>query len=222
MNYLVIQANYLEYQVGLYKDTQQIALLKGDKKYSSKELVPTINTILKQHNLALNDLNGIGVNQGPGPFTSLRVAITTANGIAFGSHIQLIGNNSLHALLQEYPDNQYPLTIAILNAFNKDLYYAIQQEIGTQDGCKNIEILFQDLKRQFPEQTIRFIGNGTTMYKDLIEKTFGKYAFIPDPCPQEASLAPFASMTLKELKLGNTVEMLKPIYLKQLVYKPLF
>ena len=222
MNYLVIQANYSAYQVGLYKDAQQIALLKGDKKYSSKELVPTINSILNDHNLSLNNLDGIGVNQGPGPFTSLRVAITTANGIAFGSKVSLIGNNSLHALLQEYPDAQHPISVALLNAYNHDLYYAVEHNNSIQDGCKNNEILFEDLKREFPDQAIRFLGNGATLYKELIEKTFGEYVIIPDPCPQEASLAPFASMTLEQLKQGNTVEMLKPIYLKQLTYKPLF
>ncbi len=220
--YLVIQANYTEYHVGLYSDTQQVALAKGDKRYSSKEFIPAIDSMLKQHDLSSNTLACIGVNQGPGPFTSLRVAVTTANGIAFGSNIPLIGINSLHALLRESTDSNWPLTVALLNAYSRDLYYAIQHNGTIQQGCKNNEILLTELKGQLPETSLRFIGNGATMNQDLIKDIFGESAFIPENCPQEPSLDTFASMTLEQLKLGNTFNMLKPIYLKQLTYKPLF
>ena len=50
---------------------------------ASAQLLPLIDQLLVQHECELSDLDFIALDQGPGAFTSLRVVLTTINGIAF-------------------------------------------------------------------------------------------------------------------------------------------
>lgn len=221
MYYLIMHAGYSTFQVGLYNNHQLLDHQADDKKNACKQLISIINTLLHNHDLRLNNLDFIGVNQGPGPFTTLRITITTANGLAFATGIPLVGVNSQYALLHEYRDTQWPLSIVILNAFNHDLYYAIEYKKTLNEGCKNHELLLHELKEKYPGQPIRFLGNGASLYKPLIISLFGSDAFIPDPLPEEPSLNGLAECAREYYAQKKIHSQLLPIYLKELSYRPI-
>lgn len=220
--FLVLQAHSTLYEVGLFSSTHCIAQHSEDKKYSSRNLIPNIHSLLDQTNLHLNDIAALGVNQGPAPFTSLRIALTIANGLNFATGIPLIGHNSLEALLLEFKNEQWPITIALLNAFNNDLYYGLYTKNGLEIGCQNNDLLIALLKDRFSKEAdetqIRFLGNGAALHRNKILAVF-KNAYIPDPLPQECSLQQLACMTKDsyELKKGLQ-EILLPNYLKDIPY----
>lgn len=64
------------------------------EQQSSRVLLPLIQTVLKKSGMALQTLNGIGVISGPGPFTSLRVGVATANTLGFALGIPVVGVRS--------------------------------------------------------------------------------------------------------------------------------
>lgn len=218
--FLVLQAHYQTYQVGLFLNSTSLKIITDDKKYSSRDLIPVIQTLLTVTQHTLSEIHAFGVNQGPGPFTSLRVLLTTVNGLAFATGIPLIGINSLHALLQEHHDKRWPITVALLNAYNNDLYFAIQAHEGVEIGCKNNRELFALLKKRF-SQPIRFLGNGAVLYQTMILEFFGKDAFFPEPFPEEPSLELLGLVTYERYKKNSDLQQqLLPIYLKNLQYKP--
>ena len=57
--------------------------------------------MLKQHALTFSGLAFIAAHQGPAPFTTLRVCLTTVNGFAFATQVPLIGVNGLKELVDE-------------------------------------------------------------------------------------------------------------------------
>ena len=59
--------------------------------HQTEKLLPVIDKLFKKNKKSLNDLKGIAVITGPGPFTALRVGITIANAMAFALEIPIIG-----------------------------------------------------------------------------------------------------------------------------------
>ena len=221
MNYLAIQTTYEQLQIGLYQEYKLLDSIYGDKKESSKYIVIHIDTLLVRNNLSLKDFSFIAVNQGPAPFTSLRVVIATVNGLSFAANIPLVGVDGLEAFVQEQTDGNLPYTVALINAYNNDVYYAIQAPNQIlQKGCKNIEEFLHELKNQFNDQKIRFIGNGTALFKGLITDTFGNNEFIPDPIPEYPSLEQIALIALNQWHNKEKIfNHILPLYLKKLHYK---
>ena len=217
--FLIMQANYISYEVGLYSESYCIEKIIDDKKYASRDLIPSIKAILEKNNIDLSSLAAIGLNQGPAPFTSLRTIVTTANGLAFATGMPLIGINSLEALLTEYKNMQWPVSIALLNAFNNDLYYGIETIDGLTIGCENNVQLFERLLQQFPQDPLLFIGNGALMYKEKLLELFGARGHFLDPLPEGCSLEQLACMTIKTYSNKEKMhKQLSPIYLKDILY----
>jgi tRNA threonylcarbamoyl adenosine modification protein YeaZ len=217
--FLLLQANYFTYEVALFFGSHCIDTIIEDKKYSSRDLIPSIAMILYSNGYALSDIAAFGVNQGPGPFTSLRVIITTANGLAFATGIPLIGINSLEALLAENLSIEWPYTVALLNAFNNDLYFGIQLPEGVEIGCQNgIEFLVA-LKERFTNKKIRFLGNGVGLVKNEIAHIFCDNAYIQEPFIESCSLQQLAVMTTAAYEKKESFQtQLLPIYLKNMRY----
>ena len=61
-------------------------------------LMPLLDRLLKGAGVAARDLAGIGVDIGPGMFTSLRVGASTAKGLAVAYRIPVVGLGSLWGL----------------------------------------------------------------------------------------------------------------------------
>lgn len=213
--FLTISSTYDAVYIALFNDNIVIESIYEHKFQASKKFIVACDRLLKNNNVSLSDLAFIAVNQGPGPFTTLRTAITYANGISFASSLPLIGINNLHALLQEYNDPIYPNTIALLNAFGNDVYWATPQTIG----CSPIAIVLEQVKTMYPQQKIRFIGNGAILHQQTISEFFGSYAFFPSPIPEHCSIQQIGSMALEKWKNKQDImHQLLPIYLKDLLF----
>jgi len=221
MNYFVaIQATYQQLEIGLFKNNQLMATTTEDKKRASSTIIEHINALLKNNDIQLGYLSFIAVNQGPAPFTSLRVVITTANGIAFAQNVPLVGIDGLTAFMQEHQSPEWPITVSLINAFNKDVYFAIDQSNHSiETGCKNSEIFLAELKERFADQRVRFIGNGAEFFKQEIKDSFGDNAMIANPLPEYVSLDYLGLLGNAQWQKQQTSNQLLPLHLKRLRYK---
>lgn len=104
--YLVLQSTYDLIEIGLGADHTLLDQVSLNKMDANRNLILEINSLLLKHNLTLEQLSFIATNLGPAPFTSLRVVIVTANGLAFATGIPLIGVNGLQAFVTEFSANQ--------------------------------------------------------------------------------------------------------------------
>lgn len=217
MTYLAISNTYDEVQIALCVDQTIVARTAINKIYASPRLIPEIDTLLTNHNFQLADLSFIVANVGPGPFTTLRAVLATVNGIQAASSIPLIGIDSLDALVQEYSDPAHPLTIALLNAFNQDVYYAIRDtrtNTYTQ-GCQNSSEFIDTLTNYCSNGSVQFLGNGALLHHDKIIKACGSHIAMPTPMPETCSVDQIAHMGLEAWNAGGHFDKpLAPHYLK--------
>jgi len=77
------------------------------------ELAPAIFESLKRCGLTMDDIHVLGVALGPGSFTSLRVGLSLAKGLALSRHLPLIGIPTLDILAAAQPSSRLPLIVAI-------------------------------------------------------------------------------------------------------------
>lgn len=218
--YLALQNTYEEIEVVLYNQNQLLGKKNIHKNEASKTLLFSINSLLKQNSFSLSDLKFIGINKGPGPFTTLRVIIATVNAINFATKIPLIGINGLKAYITESHDNNWPITVILLNAFNNDVYYAIEDfSLEKKLGCTNINDLLNELKNLYREhKTIRFLGNGSKLFENEIKTVFRKHYFIPENNPNTCSIETIAKLAFEKWKNNKDLEnQILPIYLKDAV-----
>ena len=67
--------------------------------HTSQMLLPLVDALLKENNLAITDVQSISVNPGPGSFTGLRVGIAIANTLSYMLHIPVNGKKFEGGLL---------------------------------------------------------------------------------------------------------------------------
>lgn len=77
------------------------------------ELAPAISELLRRCGLTMADLQALGVALGPGSFTSLRVGLSLAKGLALSRHLPLIGIPTLDILAEAQPVSRHPLAVLI-------------------------------------------------------------------------------------------------------------
>jgi tRNA threonylcarbamoyl adenosine modification protein YeaZ len=214
---LVLHCTYTHIEVALYRDTMQHVLVSIPKFDATKKLVSTLNDIITAHNLSLADVALMIVNQGPAPFTTLRTSITTANALHFATGIPLTGINGLEALIAEQATPEWTHTVALLNAFGRDVYYGVQKAGAiTHLGCASIDQLLCELATQNTHDPIRFIGNGVLLYEKNIREIMKDRAHIPVQLPEICSLDAIAQVGFEQYESnGTTADYLEPLYLKQ-------
>jgi tRNA threonylcarbamoyladenosine biosynthesis protein TsaB len=218
-HFLVIQHTHTGIELGLFHQEKLIQKMSEDKRMASKNCVALVEQLLRANALSFHDLSFFAANQGPGPFTTLRVVISSINGLAFAAQKPLIGIDGLDALLDEYSDKNYPVTVALLNAYGNDVYFGIQSAEHTRiKGYKNIDALLTSLVEEFPSQILYFIGQAVTIHEPFIKKQCGQRAIIPTTVPEQASLEYVGCMAWDHWKQKRaTVNQLLPLYLKDFV-----
>lgn len=219
--FLAMQHTYQGIQLGLFQGKHLLQTVADTKKKASEQIVVLADKLLQNNDLSFENLSFFAANQGPGPFTTLRVVIATVNGFAFATKKKIIGIDGLDALQQEYAGNQKEVTVAILNAFSGDLYFSIQtsQNNEADKGYANSTILLTRIKKQFPNQTICFLGQAVSMYEQEIIKQFGSAAILEKNI-EHCSIKQIGVMAWNQWERSESLtDQLLPLYLKSMKIK---
>ncbi len=100
MNILHINtASNKEIIICLTVDKKEDRIKEAIGEQKAQRVLSLIDTLLKKHNLIVQDLDAITVNTGPGSFTGLRVGISVAN--TLGATLQVPINGQKPGVLAE-------------------------------------------------------------------------------------------------------------------------
>jgi tRNA threonylcarbamoyladenosine biosynthesis protein TsaB len=178
--FISVQGSYKSYTIALFQDSDLIDQLNMDNTTkASAGFVNLLKSICEGNKKSLKDIDFIAADQGPGAFTSLRVIIATLNGLAFDSHVKLVGVDGLDALARESLEEVIEKNISknyivsLLNAYNQEVYYGIYKinfADKTLDLCENksykkIDLFISDLEKNYKKEEIIFTGNGAELFK---------------------------------------------------------
>lgn len=98
---------------------------------SAQSLAPSIDRLLRQAQWRPDQIELVAVANGPGSFTSLRVAVTTAKTLAYAIGCPLLGVNTLEAVAEQTPP-QAEHVAAVLPAERGELFAArLVRELGS-------------------------------------------------------------------------------------------
>jgi tRNA threonylcarbamoyl adenosine modification protein YeaZ len=216
MNYLITQATYQDIEVGLFQNSTLKKIITIPKIEACISLATTIYSLLQEFKISYADLSFIGSSQGPAPFTTLRVLISTINGFSFAQNFPLVGVDGLKAFYIATENANVQNTIILLNAFNKDVYFAYKINGQLVTGWENIFRLLEKLKSEISKEKICFLGNGTDLFKQEISSVFEQEALFPSDMLNHAPLTIIAQLAVKNFENKLSVKQLAPLYLKSL------
>ena len=90
----------------------------------AENLLGHIESALSEARLAPRELSGIGVVTGPGGFTSLRVGLATAKGLALGLDLPIVGVSSLRVVARAIEASVDSARVPVIKAYRGDIFAA--------------------------------------------------------------------------------------------------
>ena len=122
----------------LYIDGELNELYELAPRRHAELILPMADALLKQAGMSLSQMDAIAVGRGPGAFTGVRIAISVAQGIAFGADLPVLPISSLAALAQGmYRETGYTHALAAMDARMHEVYYGlyVAGDKGVMQAC---------------------------------------------------------------------------------------
>lgn len=189
----------------------------------AKNVTLFIDSILKRQGLRVKDLGAVCVGKGPGSYTGLRIGVSVAKGICYGSGIPLLAVGSLQAMAQgvmeaikdgkqqSIPDMFCPM----IDARRMEVYnqlFSVNADAITEVGAKVLDA--NSFSDYLSENKILFFGNGSEKAKDVISSP--NALFLDGFNPSAQFMIHLAEKLYKQ-SLFEDVAYFEPFYLKNFV-----
>ena len=170
---IIIHQTYTDVIIALCKQDTIVAQKIISNKDISKLCVLTIDDLLSEQSLQLAHISYIGANTGPGPFSTVRSIIANVNGLHLATRIPLISIDGLQTLFGEHDkQNENRSVIALLNAYNNEVYFAFKHNGCHESGYANIDNLLERFQKIYKNKELLFIGNGSILHERKITDVF--------------------------------------------------
>ncbi|MCS1352125.1 tRNA (adenosine(37)-N6)-threonylcarbamoyltransferase complex dimerization subunit type 1 TsaB [Mechercharimyces sp. CAU 1602] len=178
------------------------------KKNHSVRLMPTINHLLTDLGLSINDIDVIAVAQGPGSYTGVRIGVTTAKTMAWSLKLPLIGVSSLETLASN--GNRFTGKIVpMFDARRRRIYTGLYQWTdgsGKKDAPEGVRPLDEWLLYLKDKGPLLFLGDDVASFRPMIIEAVGEDAFFgyaDENIPRASRLAQIA---WEKWKKGESVD----------------
>ena len=143
--------------VAIYKDGEEFFKSNLAPQKHAELILPMIDDLLKEALVDKNELDGIVLCVGPGSFTGVRVATSTAQGLALALDLKIAPVTSLEALALEALSKKTdaPYVVSSIDARMNELYLAVYKN---ENG--NIRIIDSEVVLPYSEcaQKLKDLG----------------------------------------------------------------
>lgn len=183
----------------------------------SERLMSTVDRVLKDTGIPIENMDGFAVALGPGSFTGLRIGLSTVKGLSFATGKPIAAVPTLKALAWNLPFAAYPIC-PMLDARKKEVYaalYEFQGGILVQLSAE-AAIPIKELSARMPGKMI-FTGEAAYIYREEITTQFGPEALlapISGVLPSAASIAEIGLGMIRD-GLCADADSLTPLYVRR-------
>lgn len=186
-------------------------------------LMPMIDSLLDRGNADVSDLDAIVLGNGPGSFIGMRIAASVAQGLAFGSGLQIVPVSSLAAVAaQVFSESDATEVVVVQDAHMHEVYLGVYR---ANDEREPVEVTPERLHgigaitavAEKPAGVRLAAGFGWQRYPELLEANRHGLDAVADVLyPRAASLLPLGASALIS---GGGIEPqhVSPAYLRQKV-----
>jgi len=148
MNLLAIDTSSVACSVALQHEGKVSERHEEQAREHTRLLVPMIKELLQESSVELTDLDAIVLGNGPGSFIGMRIAASVAQGLAFGSGLNIVPVSSLAAIAaQIFCEHDADEVVVTQDAHMSEVYLGIFRR-GEED--LPIELIPERLHEQKP------------------------------------------------------------------------
>jgi tRNA threonylcarbamoyladenosine biosynthesis protein TsaB len=185
-------------------------------------LLPTIDRLMGEAGLTANQLDGVVFGRGPGSFTGLRIAASTAQGIAMGADIGVWGISTLAAVAQGCArETDAQRILVLMDARLNEVYgsyYQLQQSGVVANKTKEQLLAPADVQTLMPSaEAFTVTGSGMAEYANTLQP------LMPESATLDAARLPRAAdlitLAIDEVGSGSwqSADAALPVYLRDKV-----
>lgn len=213
--------------VGLSRDGELISLRESDEgRDHAKRVGVFVDELLRENDVAPDELNAIAVGMGPGSYTGLRIGVSFAKGMCYGLQIPLVAVGSLDALAQvAIEDNEAGILdvdnwedavlCPMVDARRMEVYTRLFDAKGEALSEVSAEIVTEESFAEWrKDRQLVIFGNGAAKCREVLPD-----ATYVNITPSARGLARLAEQRLQEGKTED-IAYFEPFYLKDFIVIP--
>lgn len=123
MLYVILDSSLTYLTVGLCDEDHLIDSISYEAwQCQSEKMIPELKTLLEKNSLSQKDISGVIVGIGPGSYTGIRIALTTAKILCLSLNIPMYPVSSLQLLKEDDKP-----TIVLMNARSNRSFFAVYE-----------------------------------------------------------------------------------------------
>ena len=187
------------------------------ERTSAAMLTTLISDVVQQSGYELHHLNAVAVAKGPGSYTGLRIAVSTAKGLCFALDKPLLSVNTLTAMAEQvrpfFPEDY--VLCPMIDARRMEVYCAFYDTAGLEVQPTSAQIIDQN---SFADWLTRgpvvFFGDGAAKCRASLGNHLN--AHFPDALvlPSARTVGHLATAAFAEGRFEDIVTF-EPFYLKE-------
>ena len=207
--------------VALWDQGEVLSDLRLVPRQHAQTLLPQIDELLSRAGVSLAELDAIAFGRGPGSFTGLRIAASTAQGLALAQDLPVIPVSTLEALALSAHKKYYARKLlTLLDARMDEVYWC-----AWQAGPEGLQALVPEslaapeavLPPQADDQDWLLVGSGCCHSERLPPLVLGHLQQeIPDLYPEASVMVELAAVAWARGEGLDAAEGL-PVYLRDQV-----
>lgn len=172
-----------------------------------------VQEVLAERGLALSDCDAVCVSKGPGSYTGLRVGVSTAKGLCFGSGKPLVAVGTLDTLVAQADNSQFKFIIPMIDARRMEVYSAVFEDSRQITETTPVIVDENSFTEYLEQGPCLFIGDGAGKCADVIRHQNAHFC----QCNPKASAMLHPAMKALNEKRFEDVAYFEPFYLKEFV-----
>lgn len=201
--------------IALYTEGQVVAEMSWrTASHHTVELAPAILELSQRSAVKPNDLQALAVALGPGSFTSLRIGLALAKGMALALHLPVVGIPTFDFLVRSLPPSQNPAVLLLPAGRSR---YAVQwfASDGTQwTPASELQVMTAEQISDSIEGPTHIMGEMSQDDRKVIGRKW-KNAMLVSPALAVRRTSLLAELAWESWKAGRVDDpiSLAPIYL---------
>lgn len=221
MNILCIDTATEACSVALLFANKRDGIFELCPQQQSQRILPMIDELLSRNQVKLNQLDAIAYGRGPGSFTGVRIASSTAQGLALGTDLPVLEISTLAAMAQEnFERFGVRQSLALIDARMQEVYcgeYVIDEnDAACLIGDESV-LPPKDLGarlNKYPDASA-YVGTGYKAYSEELGLTLQSPGLAVNYPDASFMLALAMSQFAKQESVA--VEHIQPVYLRDKV-----
>jgi len=223
MKLLALDTSSVSCSVAVKIDNAIIERYEEQPREHTRLLLPMIQEVLQESGVALSELNAIVLGNGPGSFIGMRIAASVAQGLAYGSGLNIVPVSSLAAVAAEVlAESDAAEVVVTQDAHMNEVYLGIFAR-----GCDDLPVAVMPERLQVQDSIAELnddaagariaAGAGWQRYPQLRAKNIARLDSVSDALHPRARYLLGLGVQSFETGLSIGPAELMPAYLRQKV-----